>query len=153
MKIAALALSVALLTGCAAAQFNREVAEFQAWSVPALAQVKAGQLKYSVYYTEAYNRLAQGGSSTPTKLVAMKAFADMIPVARAYEAGQITLDQFEDAKRATRIAVDQQSQALEAQRQQAIAAILQQAAVNMRASQPVTTSCSSFGNYASCTTR
>jgi hypothetical protein len=145
------ALVVAVVTGCAPME-TPEVVAFQQWAGATAAQAEAGQIAPSAYYAEAFSRLEHSSDTSPSKYVYMRAFSDMIPVARAYEAGQISAEQFEDAKRATRLYIAEQSQALENQRQQAIATAMRQASDNLRRQAPISTACSESFGVANCRT-
>lgn len=121
MRIAALTLSVALLAGCATApQQNPEVTAFFSWVNVTQPRAMAGEIKFSDFYTQAYDRVA--ATRVPDKAMMMKAYADLIPIARRYEAGQISRAEFDDARRAAQTSVAQQSQAAQTQMEQARAA-------------------------------
>jgi hypothetical protein len=145
------ALVVAVVTGCAPME-NPDVVAFRQWAGATGAQVEAGQVAPSAYYAEGFSRLERSSDTSPHKYVLMRALSDMIPVARAYEAGQISAEQFEDAKRATRLYLAEQNQALENQRQQAIATAMRQASDNLRRQAPISTACSESFGVANCRT-
>jgi hypothetical protein len=151
-KLAALLLSV-FMTACATPGADPQAAEFRAWVSTTRSLAESGQMKFTDFYTQAYNRLSAMPSREPEKLAVQRAYAEMIPVARAYESGAMTREQFDDVRRLTSVALEQQSAALEAQRQQAIAEAMQRAAENMRRSQPVQTTCTRGLGSVNCVTR
>lgn len=110
-------------------------------------------MPYSVYYTEAFSRLESSSDTSPYKHVLMRALNDIIPVARAYEAGQISADQFKDAQRATRLFIAEQNQNLDSQRQRAISEAMRQAGQNLRNSVPANTTCTESFGFVNCRTR
>ena len=87
-----------LLTACASPQQKAQVAEFYNWQSTRQAQANAGKVQWSVYYTELWTRLSQMPDD-PQKPLAMSTTAELIPIARNYEAGKITKEQFEDLRR------------------------------------------------------
>lgn len=112
-----LALAI-LITACASPQQQAQVAEFKSWQVSRQAQARAGQVQWSVYYTELWSRINQLPND-PQKPLMMSTTAELIPIARSYEAGQITKEQFEDTRRIIISRTSQEQQNIQ-QRQQAI---------------------------------
>lgn len=106
------------LSACASPQQRAEIEDFQRWRTSRQSQAQVGQIPWSTYYSELWARLSSLPSD-PQKPLMMETTARLIPLARQYEAGQISRDQFEDARRLV-ISGHQQSQQLIQQRQQAI---------------------------------
>jgi hypothetical protein len=112
-----LALSILLaflLTACASPQQKAQIAEFYSWESKRQAQAKAGQVPWSSYYTELWTRLNQMPND-PQKPLAMSTAAELIPIARSYEAGQITKEQFEDSRRIIVSRTNQERQIMQLQ--------------------------------------
>jgi hypothetical protein len=109
---------VLFLTACASPQQKAQIAEFKSWQTSRLAQAKIGQVQWSVYYAELWTRLSQMPDD-PQKPQMMATTAELIPLARRYEAGQISKDQFEDSRRILVSRASQEQQTIQ-QRQQAI---------------------------------
>lgn len=86
------------LTACASPQQKAQIAEFYKWQSSTQEQAKAGKVRWSVYYTELWTRLSQMPDD-PQKPLAMSTTAELIPIARNYEDGRITKEQFEDLRR------------------------------------------------------
>jgi len=107
-----------VLTACASPQQKAQIAEFYSWQANRQAQAKAGQVQWSVYYTELWTRLSQMPDD-PQKPQIMATTAELIPIARRFEAGQMTKEQFEDSRRII-ISRSRQEQQTIQQRQQAI---------------------------------
>jgi hypothetical protein len=87
-----------LLNACASPQQKAQIAEFYKWQSSTQDQAKNGKVQWSVYYTELWTRLNQMPDD-PQKPLAMSTTAELIPIARNYEAGKITKEQFEDLRR------------------------------------------------------
>ena len=116
-----LALTLVLaffITACASPQQQAQVAEFRSWQASRQAQAMAGQVQWSVYYSELWGRMNQLPHN-PQKPAMMASTAELIPIARSYEAGRITKEQFEDARRII-ISRTKQEQQNSLQRQQSI---------------------------------
>ena len=116
-----LALTLVLaffITACASPQQQAQVAEFRSWQASRQAQAMAGQVQWSVYYSELWGRMNQLPNN-PQKPAMMASTAELIPIARSYEAGRITKEQFEDARRII-ISRTNQEQQNSLQRQQSI---------------------------------
>jgi Asp-tRNA(Asn)/Glu-tRNA(Gln) amidotransferase B subunit len=94
------------------------MSEFKSWQASRQAQVKAGQVLYSVYYAELWSRMNQLPND-PQKPLWMATTAELIPLARRFEAGQITKEQFEDSRRIIISRTSQEQQIIQ-QRQQAV---------------------------------
>ena len=97
-RLALTILLAILVTACASPQQKAQIAEFYSWQSNRQAQAKAGQVPWSSYYTELWTRLSQMPDD-PQKPLAMSTTAELIPIARSYEAGQLTKEQFEDLRR------------------------------------------------------
>ena len=116
-----LALTLVLaffITACASPQQQAQVAEFRSWQASRQAQAMAGQVQWSVYYSELWGRMNQLPNNHQ-KPAMMASTAELIPIARSYEAGRITKEQFEDARRII-ISRTNQEQQNSLQRQQSI---------------------------------
>ena len=116
-----LALTLVLtlfITACASPQQQAQVAEFRSWQASRQAQARAGQVQWSVYYSELWGRINQLPND-PQKPLMMATTAELIPIARSYEAGQITKEQFEDTRRIIISRTNQEQQNIQ-QRQQSI---------------------------------
>ena len=107
-----------LMNACASPQQKAQMTEFEQWRTNRQAQVKAGQVLYSVYYTELWSRINQLPND-PQKPLMLATTAELIPLARRFEAGQITKEQFEDSRRIVISRSSQEQQNVQ-QRQQAI---------------------------------
>ena len=116
-----LALTLVLaffITACASPQQQAQVTEFRSWQASRQAQARAGQVQWSVYYSELWGRMSQLPND-PQKPLMMATTAELIPIARSYEAGRITKEQFEDTRRII-ISRTNQEQQNSLQRQQSI---------------------------------
>ena len=107
-----------ILTACASPQQKAQIAEFYKWQSITQDQAKAGKVKWSAYYTELWTRLGQMPDD-PQKPQIMATTAELVPLARRYESGQITKEQFEDSRRIIVSRSRQEQQTIQ-QRQQAI---------------------------------
>lgn len=107
-----------LLTACASPQQRAQFEGFKTWRNNRQSEAQMGRIPWSTYYSEMWSRLSNLPSD-PQKPLMMETAAALIPVARQYEAGQITWAQFEDARRIV-LSRAQQSQQNMQQRQQAI---------------------------------
>jgi hypothetical protein len=107
-------LVTVLLTACASPQQKAQITEFYSWESKRQAQAKAGQVPWSSYYTELWTRLNQMPND-PQKPLAMSTAAELIPIARSYEAGQITKEQFEDSRRIIVSRTNQERQIIQLQ--------------------------------------
>jgi hypothetical protein len=106
------------LGACASPRQQAQVAEFNGWLSNRNAQAMAGQVMWSVYYSELWSRVSQQPNN-PQKLTIMATAAELIPIARSYEAGQITKEQFHDSRRIIYSRSNQEQQKVQ-QRQQSI---------------------------------
>ena len=145
-SIVAISLALAL-SGCAYQAQN----DFMKWRDTTKAAAQRGEVKWSDYYIEGFNRL-EPLVNQPGVRSSRRAFAELIPVAQKYEAGQITKEEFENAKRMASVARDDgaNQEYAEAQRQQAVQnqninnALLMMQAAQPKPIQQTTTSCSSY---------
>lgn len=89
-----------LLTGCASqpTPVDPRVTEFETWREEAHDQVKQGKMTWLAYYLGAYDRL-NAMPQTRGTAAHLKTLSQLIPIARKYEAGELTHDQFSDARR------------------------------------------------------
>ena len=106
------------ITACASPQQQAQVTEFRSWQASRQAQARAGQVQWSVYYSELWGRMSQLPND-PQKPLMMATTAELIPIARSYEAGRITKEQFEDTRRIIISRTNQEQQNIQ-QRQQSI---------------------------------
>lgn len=106
------------------------------WRESARQRALDGNMAWSEYYTQYYDRMAVLPSD-PHKTLEMQAIAELIPSARRYEAGEITKDQFYDIRRITGAKYDAMHQNLSAMER---AEARQQAAENAAAWQRVSDS-------------
>jgi hypothetical protein len=114
-----LSLITALVLGaCASTQQRAQVEDFQKWRENRQSQARMGQVPWSIYYSELWSKM-NSLPSDPQKPLMLETTARLIPLARRYEAGQISKDQFEDARRLV-ISGHQRSQQNIQQQQQAI---------------------------------
>lgn len=134
MKALFLALAVLALVGCETMpqqQPDPRVSEFFEWRTAARKQAEAGQMKWSDYYTQSYDRIAELPND-PLAALDMQILSEMIPVARKFESGEITAEQFDDARRAARAKIRQATADL----QRSDAEARRAAAIQMLANQP-----------------
>ena len=89
---------IIFLNACASPQQKAQIAEFYKWQSSTQEQAKSGRVKWSVYYTELWTRLKEMPDD-PQKPLMMATTAELIPIARSFEAGQMTKEQFEDSRR------------------------------------------------------
>ena len=97
MKKLIIIFFVLLLTACASPE-RAKYEEFQRWRSINQQQAQSGALKWSSFYSDAYYRMSQF-SPNPEKALAERMMAEMIPIARKYEAGEMTKQAFEDIQR------------------------------------------------------
>lgn len=92
--------AVLLLAGCASqpAAVDPRVSEFESWRENAHAQVKQGQMTWLAYYLGSYERL-NAMPQTRGTAAHLRTLSQLIPIARRYEAGELSYDQFSDARR------------------------------------------------------
>lgn len=115
------------------------------------AALAAGTMKQSEYYSRLYERLSQPPVSPP-QYAAMQGASRMIDVAKDYEAGRITKDQFDSAHRQAMIEFQGTMQRAQAQAAAQADANRRAAAMYMLQNRPITTNCNRFGNSSTCTT-
>lgn len=111
-------IAALFLIACASPQQRAQVEDFQKWRENRQSQARMGQIPWSTYYSELWSRM-NSLPSDPQKPLMLATTARLIPLARQYESGQISKDQFEDARRIV-ISGHQQSQQVIQQQQQAI---------------------------------
>lgn len=107
-----------LLIACASPQQRAQVEDFQKWRANRHSQAQMGQIPWSLYYSELWSRM-NSLPTDPQKPLMLETTARLIPLARQYESGQISKDQFEDARRIAISGLQQGQQNIQ-QRQQAI---------------------------------
>lgn len=144
----------AILAACASPQenaFQAKQAAMASASQQDAAAVAAGNMKRSEYYSRMYDRLSQPPIS-PADYAAMKGASKMIDTAKQYEAGRISIDDYDSARR--QAILDLQGAALQAQAQAAAQDEARRAAAMnyLIHTRPVTTNCTGTRFSASCTT-
>lgn len=110
------ALTVVLLVACANPQQQAQINDFNQWNSTNKWLAESGQIPWSRYYTELWERLNRMPPE-PTKPHVMAITAELIPVARRYEAGQMTKEQFDDARRLATSRLRQTQQSVYQQQQ------------------------------------
>ena len=111
-------ITALLLSACASPQERAQVEDFQKWRANRHSQAQMGQIPWSLYYSELWSRM-NSLPTDPQKPLMLETTARLIPLARQYESGQISKDQFEDARRIAISGLQQGQQNIQ-QRQQAI---------------------------------
>lgn len=141
------------LVGCANLQtlaYQRKDADNSAWMQQQEPKIKDGTLKQAQFFVNYYNRLNTPPVS-PSDIILMEGVNKLIPAARELDGGQITQEQFDDLYRSVTTEVRQKFADLRAREAQAEQqrrnAILQYYMMT----KPVTTNCSGYGGYATCT--
>jgi len=118
MKKLLAALALVLAFSAAADPLVDSFFDWYRWGV---AESNAGRLSRVVFFEEAYRKVSALPPSR-VQLLWMQAFSDMLPYARALEAGTITQPQYDDAYRRVDLAlttgVRQAQQIDQAERQQ-----------------------------------
>lgn len=153
MKLHIIGLSLLVIAGCATHQNDAYQAKQQ--SVIALNQansalVNSGQMKRSDYYIAFYDALSAPPVG-PLDVPAMKNAAHMIDVAKALEAGSITMDQYKSEQRAVQISMQEASQQIQGQLAQQQEARKQAALATFLQTRPRTTNCTGTAYSATCT--
>ena len=97
MKNLVISFFALLLTACLSPERAR-FEEFQRWRSFNQQQAQAGAISWTSFYTEAYYRM-NSFSPNPEKALAERMVAEMIPIARRYESGEMTKQAFEDIQR------------------------------------------------------
>ena len=143
-----------LIAGCA----EIEAQKIRAWADPARVEARAGNMRWSDYYTELYNRISAVQAPIAGKGFYLQASATMIDISKSYEDGKITKDEFESAQRMmTAKEAEYQEQVQQRQAAAASAAYSQflygQAiqAQNWAARRPQSATCYQMGNSLNCT--
>lgn len=101
MKICLL-IAVLLLTACATDNIEHEQSAYDAfyeWNTKMRAEVKAGKVKHSTFYEQRNQRLSQLSDNEPIKPVLMAVQPSLLAGAKAFEAGKISQEQFNDIKK------------------------------------------------------
>lgn len=91
-------ITALFLTACASPQQRAQVEDFHKWRENRHSQARTGQIPWSTYYSELWSRANSLPPDPQTPLV-LETAAKLIPLARQYESGQISKNQFEDARR------------------------------------------------------
>jgi hypothetical protein len=151
-KIIIFALAAAL-SGCAHMAnraYDQKMEAFREWLAAEKPLVESGSQKRSDFWIEYYNRVSAPPNG-PLDLPLEEFANEMVPVARKFEAGEITRDDYDQARRehATEMGekiqnLQDQAAAADQQRRQAVLQYYLQ-------TRPHTTNCTAFGNSASCT--
>lgn len=108
--------ALALMVACASPQQQAEIAAFHQWRTTSFSLAQSGAIPWSSYYTGLWERMGRLPSD-PMKPHVMAATAEMIPIARRYEAGQMTKEQFDDARRLATSRLQQLQQSVTQQQQ------------------------------------
>lgn len=95
MKRILLVVAVLLLGACT----HPAVREFNAWSAAEKPRAERGEIKWSDYYKEGYDKISKSPDSIPSKGTAMDITNFMITAALAYESGKIDKDTFDGMRR------------------------------------------------------
>lgn len=119
--IATVVIAAALLAGCASPQ----VRELSMWVAATKEQAVSGQIKWSDYYKQLYQRVANLPIGTGGKPKYMEASSGLIDASLAYEAGKIDKEQFESAQRTAQNLIASEEQARATQSAAAWAAAMQ----------------------------
>ena len=98
------------LAGCATAPVDQAAIDLRAWAPTALQEARDGSRRWSDYYTEFYNRLRD--TNFADRAFLMEVTANLIDVARAFEAGAISEQQFDSARRQAEVAVTRNTEQL-----------------------------------------
>lgn len=94
-SIKLIALCTALvLTGCA----NQEVLKIGAWSETASAKAELGEILWSDYYKQVFEKYSSAGS-IPDKSEYMRLMNIMITASEGYESNQISKNEFQNLQR------------------------------------------------------
>lgn len=102
---------VGALAGCATPQQpHPAVTEFTQYVDANLPRARAGDLRWSDYYWQAYERLRQVPPHWERDLL-VQAYSDMYQTARRFERGELSADEFKDAQRAAAMRVDERASA------------------------------------------
>ncbi len=109
---------LAFLAACASPQQQAEVSSFHQWRTANFSLAQSGAIPWSSYYSGLWERMSRLPPD-PMKPHMMAVAAELIPIARRYEAGQITKEQFDDARRLATSKIQQVQQSV-AQQQQMI---------------------------------
>lgn len=91
-------LTSLLVSGCTSPQKRAQMENFQSWRAHAHAEAQSGRLKWSAYYAELWSKF-NAFPPDPQKNIIQSITAELIPIARKYEAGEISAAQFQDAQR------------------------------------------------------
>lgn len=108
MKIYCL-IAALLLAACAtetAAPEKTAYDAFYEWHTMMRAELKAGKIKHSTFYEARNQRLSQLPDNEPIKPVLMAVQPMLLASAKAFEAGKISQDQFNDIKKKANDSID-----------------------------------------------
>lgn len=97
-RVILLAVALAALQAVVYSQTEASFNEVMEWRTQAMNRAKAGEMKWSDYYSQAYDKTSKL-TGNPLIPLDLQLLAELIPIARKYESGEITADQFQDAKR------------------------------------------------------
>jgi hypothetical protein len=92
-------LLLALLAACATSQTK----EYGDWRQQGKARAERGELKWSEYYRGCFSRLADLPNGADGKAAELEYYHLMISHALEYEAGRLTISQFEEKRRLAQI--------------------------------------------------
>ena len=97
-KILSILFVALVLSGCASPQQSAQMQELKRWQAQAKSDAESGRMKWSAYYSQLWERL-NVMPPDPQKTDIQQSLAEIIPIARQYESGQISKEQFEDTRR------------------------------------------------------
>lgn len=108
--------------------------EVMQWRKEAMQQAREGKMKWSDFYIGAFERTSTL-PNTPLGAVDLQLLSELIKISRKYEAGEITAEQFSDARRDAAVRFRAASAQLE-QQQEAENEARRRAAIQMLGSRP-----------------
>ena len=108
--------TLALMVACASPQQKAEINAFHQWRTANQELARAGQIPWSQYYSGLWERMNRLPND-PLKPQMMATTAELIPLARKFESGQISRSEFEDARRIVISRHNQAQQSIQQQQQ------------------------------------
>lgn len=134
-----------------------EAQNVKQWAQPAMQQARAGNIKWSDYYLELYERIKAIKSPVDGKGFYLQASATMIDVSKAYESGRISKDEFDSTQRQMEAKGAEYDEQLRHQKSAEISNAYSQFLYNQSiqaqawaARKPQFSTCSQYGNTANC---
>lgn len=141
MKRIALIAACVALQGCGMMEMQR----LEAWNAEARPQAESGQMLWSEYYTQAYDRTSRLPDAMTGKGLAMLQAATLIDAARAMEAGQMPQEEFFSLQRKARAQMQMHHEQAAAQQQAIVQQWMQTQAVIQQQYRPApTTNCTTY---------